>query len=282
VDDSAEGNGNTARLHGTDPAAVEILQKSLHCGWDSTEYLPCVRKMPNGSEYEYELVYGFNRVEALENLDKKQFYFDVAECDDSQIFDIRTIENEGLPKALNKEADISHSTCEKISKGFLSKDEDSIRDYVDTICLFRSKQSKDNIVKQVMEKSGMESPFTEYTEAKVKRWVKNHCDTPYAFGGELVNGVHTFLCKQGSAYRTYHRMMKRFLETGKPCQVVFHVGKPTPKSNVLDKRRKTLEAWNEGISHMQALGCDTSFMKVAGFLPQVKDTDKWNKLVQVK
>ena len=54
IDDSER---NTARYHGTDPAAVESLQKSLSNGWDSTEYLPCVRKLPEGSSYVYELAY---------------------------------------------------------------------------------------------------------------------------------------------------------------------------------------------------------------------------------
>ena len=51
-------DGNTAREHGTDPEAVETLSKSLSKGWDSTEYLPAVRKL-QGGVVPYELIYGF-------------------------------------------------------------------------------------------------------------------------------------------------------------------------------------------------------------------------------
>ena len=40
--------------------------------------------------------------------------------------------------------------------------------------------------------------------------------------------------------------------------------------------------WREGLQRLNDLGCKTDFMKVAGFLPQVKGKDNWSKLVQVK
>jgi len=276
--------GNTARYHGTDSAAVESLEKSLASGWDSTEYLPCVRYLPKGSAYGQELAYAFNRCEAFENLYDENFemWFDVIECDDSALYDVRLVENEGLPKSTNKEIDIKNTIMQKIKDGYMKANEDEVSDYVDRVCVFRTKQSKENIVKLVKEAANINDKFIEYTEAKAKRWVKNHCKTKYKFGGELVNGVHTFLCKQGSAYRTYHRMMRRHLETGNPCQVVFHVGRPTPKMTGLQKRKATLDNWNEGINNLNKLGCNTSFMKVAGFLPQIKDGEEWHSLIQVK
>tara|TARA_B100000214_G_scaffold218701_1_gene159037 strand:+ start:143 stop:1123 length:981 start_codon:yes stop_codon:yes gene_type:complete len=276
-----DAEGNTARYHGTDPQAVESLEKSLSAGWDSTEYLPCIRKLPKGSAYKYELVYGFNRCEAFENLygEDFEFYFDVIECDDNVLYDVRLIENEGLPKKTNKEIDIKNTIMQKISNGFLSADVDSITDYVDKVCIFRTQQSKDNIVRLVKEAGNINDKFIEYTESKAKRWVKDYSTIKYKFGGEEVNGVHTFLCKQGSAYRTYHRMIRRHIETGKPCQVVFHVGRPTENTNYNNKRVATIRNWNEGIANLKKLGCDTSFMKVAGFLPQVKEKDQWHSLV---
>jgi len=279
-----DNSGNTARYHGTDPAAVESLEKSLSNGWDSSEYLGCVRPLPKGSSYAYELAYGFNRCEAFDNLYGEDFemWFDVIECDDSALYDVRLIENEGLPKSTNKEIDIKNTIMQKIKSGYLTADEDSVSDYVDRVCVFRTKQSKDNIVKLVKEAANIGDKFTEYSESKAKRWVKNHSTIKYEFGGKKVNNVHTFLCKQGSAYRTYHRMIRRHLETGLPCQVVFHVGRPTPNMTVAQKRKSTLDNWNEGIENLNKLGCDTSFMKVAGFLPQLVDIDQWHSLVKVK
>jgi len=280
VDDT----GNTARYHGTDPAQVEVLQKSLSNGWDSTEYLPCVRELPKGSAYIYEQAYGFNRGESFENLygDEFEFWFDVIECDDNALLDVRLVENEGLPKANNKEIDIKNTIMEKINGGYLSKNTDEIENYVNTMCVFRLPQSKENIVRLVKEAASIDDKFIQYTEAKAKRWVKNHSAIKYEFGGKLVNNKHTFLCKQGSAYRTYHRMIRQYLKTGNKCQVVFHVGEPTPNMTYIDKRKQTIDSWNEGIKNLKALGCDTSFMSVAGFLPQMVDVDEWHSLIQVK
>ena len=278
-----DDKGNTARYHGTDPAQVEVLQKSLANGWDTSEYLPCVRELPKGSAYNHEQAYGFNRGEAFENLygDEFEMWFDVVDCDDNALLDVRLVENEGLPKANNKEIDIKNTIMEKIRGGFLDEDEDSIAEYVDRVCVFRTKQSKDNIVRLVKEAANINDKFMEYSEAKAKRWVKNHSTIKYEFGGKIVNGKHTFLCKQGSAYRTYHRMIRQYLKTGNKCQVVFHVGRPTPNMTCAEKRKATLDSWNEGIKNLKALGCDTSFMSVAGFLPQVVDVDQWHSLVKV-
>ena len=39
---------------------------------------------------------------------------------------------------------------------------------------------------------------------------------------------------------------------------------------------------SQNIKRLKDLGCQTEFMKVAGFLPQEKGVDNWSKLVQVK
>lgn len=279
-----DDTGNTARYHGTESSSVETLEKSLSRGWDSTEYLPAVRYLPKSSNgYELELAYGFNRCESFDNLfgEDFEFWFDVIECNESDLYDVRLIENEGLPKSCNKEIDIKNTIMQKIKDGYLKVDEDEVTDYIDRVCVFRDKQSKANIVKLVKESANINDKFVDYTESKAKRWIKNHSLIKYKFGGELVNNTHTFLCKQGSTYRTYHRMIRRYLETGLPCQVVFHVGRPTPKMTAIAKRKATMQNWYEGLENLNKLGCNTSFMKVAGFLPQIKDVDQWHSLVKV-
>ena len=42
-----------------------------------------------------------------------------------------------------------------------------------------------------------------------------------------------------------------------------------------------MKDWKETMTALQTLGCDTSFMRVAGFFPQVKGTDNWSKLVKI-
>ena len=50
-------------------------------------------------------------------------------------------------------------------------------------------------------------------------------------------------------------MIGKYLDTGKDCQVIFHVSRPTKKSSIKAKRERTLADWNEGIQRLKDLGC---------------------------
>jgi len=277
--------GNTARMHGTSESDIESLKHSLSSGWNTSEYLPCVYKNPDkSSDYSYILAYGYNRCIALEELygDDFEMWFDIVDCSDSELLDIRTMENEGLPKVTNKEIDIVKTIMVKIDRHGFPKDSDKIRDHLNKICPNRRLESIDNIIRQVEERASINNAVYEWNPSKAKRWSKNDSSIKYNYDGKETNGVHTFICKQGGAYRTYHRMITKYLETGNPCQVIFHVSRPTPKSPISEKRKRTLEDWNEGINRLKQLGCKTNWMKAAGFFPQVVGKDNWSKLVQVK
>ena len=97
--------------------------------------------------------------------------FDVVECTDSELLDIRTI-NEGLPKVTNKEIDIVKTIMLKINEFGLKKDEDVIRDHLDKICPFRSKESKDSIVRQVENLADLDTAVYEWNGAKAERCLK--------------------------------------------------------------------------------------------------------------
>ena len=98
--------------------------------------------------------------------------FDVVDCTESQLLDIRTMENEGLPKVTNKEIDIVKTIMLKINKFGLKKDTEEIRNHLNLICPFRSKESKDSIVRQVENLSELDTAVYEWNEVKAKRWSK--------------------------------------------------------------------------------------------------------------
>jgi hypothetical protein len=275
--------GNSAREHGTNPAAVQNMIHSLSHGWSTNELLPAVRRLKNREGYSYELVYGYTRCEAMEMSYGPEFemWFDVIVCDESNIRKVRSAENEELPKVKNKESDLKHSLLQDIKEGVIKNDRSAILAWLKAVCPHRDADSKNRIMLMVEEAAGTPTKYELYTEAKANRWVKNHSAIPYVFGGGLVNGVHTFLCRSGYQYRTYHRMIKHHLNTGADCQVVFHVDSPTKGATLSKRRQQTIEEWNKGLNNLKLIGADVSFMKVAGFLPQEKDVDNWSKLVQV-
>lgn len=280
VDDAI---GNSAREHGTNPAAVQNLIHSLAKGWITTELLPSVRRIKGTQGYKYELVYGFTRVEAMEMSYGPEFrmWFNVIECDETNIRKVRSFENEDLPKTNNKESDLKHSLIEDIKSGVLKNERSEIIRWLNAVCPNRADSSKNRILLMVEEAVGTPSKYELYTEAKANRWVLNHSAVPYEFGGAVVNGVHTFLCRSGYQYRTYQRMIKHHLKDGLPCQVIFHVDSPTKKATLSKRRQQTIQEWFDGLNNLKAIGADVSFMTVAGFLPQEKGVDNWSKLVQV-
>ena len=68
-----------------------------------------------------------------------------------------------------------------IVEGNIKKDTDEIRKHLDLICPFRSKESKDSIVRQVENLSELDTAVYEWNEVKVKRWSKEQSATKYNF-----------------------------------------------------------------------------------------------------
>lgn len=279
-----DAHGNSAREHGTNPASVERMKNSLSKGWMTHEFLPAVRKLANSNGYQWELVYGYTRTEAMEMLYGSNFsmWFNEIYCDESNIRKVRSTENEGLIKTPNKESDLKHTILQEIKDGYLKNDSKAIMTWLNDVCPTRDDASKNRILLMVEESAGTQTDFQTWTSVKADRWVKNHSSIPYVFGGGVVNGVHTFMCRSGYQYRTFQRMIKHYLKDGLPCQVVLHVDSPTKNSTLEKRRQQTLKEWYEGINNLKAIGADVSFMSVAGFLPQEKGVDNWSKLVDVQ
>lgn len=280
IDDT---HGNSAREHGTNPKDVEAMKQSLSKGWITTELFPAVRLLKSRQGYKWELVYGYNRCEAIEDLYGSDFImcFNVINCDETNIRKVRSLENEQLPKACNKESDIKRSICQDIDAGILANDREEILKWLDAVCPFRNQISKNRILSMVEEEKGTQSKFVSYTEAKANRWVKDHSAIPFAFGGEIISGKRTFLCKQGSQYRTCFQMIRRYVKDKVSCQVVFHTDPPTTGATLQKRRQQTLKAWNDLLNSLKLLGADISFISVAGFLPQENGVENWSQLVQV-
>lgn len=280
IDDT---HGNSAREHGTNSKAIEAMKQSLSKGWITTECLPAVRKLKSKQGYEWELVYGYHRCQAIEDLYDEDFemWFNVINCDETNIRKVRSFENEELPKAHNKESDIKRSIIQEIDAGILANDREEIIKWLNAVCPWRNAISKNRILSMVEEEKQTKSKFASYTESKANRWVKDHSAIPFAFGGEIINGKRTFLCKQGSQYRTCFQMIRRYVQDDVPCQVVFHVDPPTKGATLEKRRQQTLKAWNELLKSMKTLGANVSFMSVAGFLPQENGVENWSHLVQV-
>tara|TARA_Y100000310_G_scaffold270676_1_gene284652 strand:+ start:967 stop:1929 length:963 start_codon:yes stop_codon:yes gene_type:complete len=272
---------NLAREHGISPTHVANLKMSFGTGVDLTQYPPAIRKRNgNGLDKPWELVYGFGRTLSLIELKQLKWYFTEIVVDENTMDDVRANENEDLPRLSNKEQDLKMVLVNKINKGILKNNESAIRTKLNQIAPYRAKQSKDKIVAMVMGDSNTPQKYSFYSPGKAHLWIENHSTVEYQIGGELDTKVNQFgyLVKEGYQYRFVVNAIKNYAETGKKSYCLAHMGSPTERSTIPQKRKKFKEELNSLLDSLKKCGMTSNICKVMGYLPQEVGIDNWKVL----
>lgn len=279
--------GNIARQNGQDPVHINSLKMSFAEGVDTSQAPPAVIKRKGTSKKSYELLYGYGRTFAvLELLNNKDGYiFTVIDCEnESTEIDVKVCENEGLPKALNQEIDIKKAMSLKVQKGYIKNNEDDIRREVKRICAYRKKESIDRIVQMIFEDCNTPQRYAFYNDSKANLWIKNHSRENYelgAFNPDL--NAYVYLVKEGYQYRFIMNAIRNGAKENVKSYCIVHCGSPTPKSTIVQKRKKFIEELEELTNYYKLVSKNGDVVwDILGFLPQEKDIDNWKELVKVK
>ena len=277
---------NTARLStGTVNEEVEALRASIFKGWQSHQYLPAVYRNADGVLC---LVYGYNRVQILEELFGADFEFlfdELVDCDNTNIREVRLIENEGLPAAYNSEKNIIASVIDKIQKdGFKVEDTES---YLKNLFPHRPQKSISRMVGRIEESQNYEKQVIQYTLGKFNQWVREYSSVAYTLTkgnnkDKPHNGHYIFLAKNGYQYRSILRGSIKYISTKLPMAIIGHVDLPSEGQTLTDKRIEYINSLDNTKKVYQTLGADMSFVKLLGFLPQDTDSENLSKLITVK
>lgn len=279
--DDIEGNKTKVETHTAEE--IETLKNSFAEGVDLKEFPPAVRY--RGPQYDkpYELVYGFGRCEALQLNKQKRWFFTLLEGDDDAMEDVQAMENEALPKRINKEVDMRKFLAAKVKEGKIGNTEKDIREKFRKIYANRDKTVMNRVIQQVMEELNTPQPYILYTSTpRIQQWLDNHSSESYSIEGEYDNkrgmvGVHI---KEGYQYRAVIAAIQRYHKEGQRTYVIGHFSPPTKKATLDSKRKQFIKEFNDIRTALESCGLNVWPIEVMGFLPQDKEKDNLKKLVK--
>ena len=282
--------GNPARLDGQSPSHIEDLKFSFSCGVQTIMPLGAVMRrplQPDGNPFPepFKLMYGFGRTLAQKQLGVKGWAFNVIEATETEWEDIQSYENEDIaPKNPNKEDDIVHVKVRQINEGRLAKDEDIVMANLKKTYPTRRKPSIDRIAAKIFSNVGIQARYAYYTSAKLDLWRKNHASVWFATDGNWDGGRtrYGFTSVIGGLYRTWHRALTKYAETGELSYVNCFANTITKGSTLAQQRQKIVDEYIKlCVNHAIVYGKNVQFLRLNGFFPQARGFDDWKNFIVI-
>lgn len=275
---------NPVRKKGKNLVNVQKLTISTSRGCHYDKMPPIVEKKSriiDGQHYEYELLCGNHRFEALTNNDYDQWVFAVYKLAqngysyEDSLRTLQLVENDHDPALESSDEDISNIISRLIAKGskLVSADEDSIRNYVETYCRNKHWQTKAKIVRQAVRLSGAYQEVVTYTAKDAFKWLEQN--TTYKYAGEYDNRRKKFgwTVLEGYEYEYVVNAIKKYANEDRESYFICHTKPPTEDSPLEYRREDMLETFEnleESLKKVFEFYQENGRLpwKVEGFMPQ--------------
>ena len=283
---------NPVRKKGKNYNNIQRLTESFRNGINYSQSPPIVREkvqLIDGHTYEYELIAGNHRLEALLANNYSKWIFDVYAItgDEKSTYEdsLRTLqldENDHSPHLETSEDDAVNIICRLLDHNskIVQPDSDSIRDYLDAHCKNMHGNTKSKVIRDVirnMQKNGVSvySDTVTYTAHDVNNYVDKKTD--YVTSGEFDKKRKSFgwSVLEGYEYEYIMNASRKFSETGAISYFICHTKSPTEKYPLKEKREKMMNQFEKLetalLDVMKYYEEHKTFpWKVEGFLPQDK------------
>jgi hypothetical protein len=245
----AASDRNKARAEGLDESNVQDLEQALPNGINYGEKPMVVRWNPqviDGESYDWELICGNHRFEALCNLKQSCYYFAIYEFGLNgvktarAIADFQLVENNHAPRKPSSELDVINLGSRLIDQKLLNNDEDSVRLWVNTVCSNKANTTKGKIISAILQANGVHQDVSTFTTKGAYNWIKKN--TNYTVAGKVDTkcNKHGWTVKEGYEYEFIMSAVKKFAQTGKESYFVCHTKAPTATMSLDDKRDKMM------------------------------------------
>jgi hypothetical protein len=241
----------------------------------------------NGEPYKqpYKLAYAFGRTLAQMEIGVDGWAFNVIAGTEKEIEDACSYENEDpLPKTPNKEQDIISIKSGQVKKGTLSNKEEIILADLRKTYPRRANASILRIAAGIFEENNTSLKYAYYTSAKIKLWRNDHCFKHFEIDGGFDQDLKQwgYTSKKGGLYRTIHRSLTKYAETGFPSYVHVFGGQVTKGSTMELQREAIIDEYiTLRVNHAIVYGKDVKFLTLKGFFPQIFGKDKWCDFVPI-
>jgi hypothetical protein len=289
-------NENNVRVNGKDPSHVQLLASCLSQGIDYAQLPPIVypkHQIIDGVHYDYVMVAGWHRVEAMKLLEFDRWIFSIyllaqngVSLNDSYIT-LQALENNHVARKESGENDIANAIGKLLHEGstLVSKEEQSIKAYVDYVCSNKPHQTKSKIVRMVVLANGVYQDTVTYTANDAFEWIAKNTD--YTVAGKLDSKRKQFgwTVREGYEYEYMVSAAKKFAESNKKSYFLCHTKSPSTKQDVTSKRNSMLEnieEFNSALLEVYKYYDKTGEFpwNVEGFLPQDKKLNE-DSLIKV-
>lgn len=241
---------NPLRTDGLDLTKVEALTIALPNGINYGMRAPILRKNHrtiDGQIYDYDLVDGHHRFEAMFHAGIDEWIFEIYEFGLNKVSfedSFRTLQlvtNDHLPQNPSTITDVANTISRLIKMGskLVSNDEKSIGKYVDTYCKNMAYQTRGKIVKMVVSACGSYQDIVNYTPLQADQWATKH---GYSTQGDY--DMHKQACgwitKEGYENDILINGSRKFADTGKHSYFICYTAPPTKNEDLNAKRTKML------------------------------------------
>jgi SAM-dependent methyltransferase len=248
---------NSTRSSGKSVPHIQRLENSFSNGIDYSKMPPTIRlssQLIDGIIKKYELVTGNHRLEALRRLGYKEWIFDLYEIpsdtygyeDSIRTFQLK--ENDHAPSYANSEQDVVNTIVRLVahSSKLVEPNEDSIADYVNSVCSNMHHSTRAKIVRDVVRqlvKNGCSvyRDVITYTAKDVEDFLSNNTDYVCAGNFDFVRKKYGWSVLEGYEYEFLVNATKRFAEKGIESYFTIHTKSPTELYSVNDRRAKMVQ-----------------------------------------
>lgn len=287
-------SNHVVRHGGADLNLIEKLKTSFSRRIDTTEFLPIVSRLAvnkfdrtDGNLKIYNLVDGFNRINALKELGYTHYWFDVAEFDDEgSRLDFALGMNGHNPSKPAEADDIISTALRLIELGKIVKDFDKIRDWLNASGHTKSKSDAHRMATDICKTANIPNTYVVYTKSQLKDGLK-HLNIESMGRYDSARGEHGWTCLEGYESDTVMNALAKYYDTGDNSYVVAHVKVENSNRNLTDRRTKMVKTFEEKKNQLIA-ACEfynkygTLPFELIGFLPQDTKTENMNEIISLK
>ena len=247
---------NPVRKKGKNLVNVQKLTQSFSRGIQYDKMPPVVLKrsrMVDGKHYKWELICGNHRFQALENNGYDKWIFSIYDfATDGYSYEdsVRTFqlkENDHSPALEASDEDISNVVARLIAHGsaLVSNDENSIRNYIEAVCINKHYQTKAKIVRQAVRLSGAYQDVVTYTANDAFKWIADNTTYTVAGNADTRRKMFGWTVLEGYEYEYLVSAMKKFAESGRESYFICHTKAPTEQMTLEDKRDRMMRNFEE-------------------------------------
>jgi hypothetical protein len=248
--------GNPVRIKGKDVSHIQRLEISFAQGIDYSQMPPTLIEKSNndsGRITKYELITGNHSFEAMTNIGFNEWVFDIYDLTPNSGYGyedaVRTFqlkENNEIPKLGSCEEDVVNIICRLIDHAskLVEAKEDSIKQYVDTVCTYMHWQTRAKIVRDTLRKLSKngKNPYRDYityTASDVNDFIQKNTDL-VAFGEFDMHRQKTgWSILEGYEYEILMNAIKKYHTEKRESYFTLHTGNLTDKySSAKEKRDK--------------------------------------------